>query len=370
MTTFTAGGVSYREAGAPDEADLRAALRENPLESWATMSLEREPDFFRGEDLLGRSVAVIAREAVAPHRPVGMYGCAFAPVHVNGAVQTVGYLGGLRVVGRHRHKLRVVRHGFDSVRAVVGNRGTVPFWFTSVSAENGPARRLLEAGLRGMPVYAPAGLLETLTVSVRQGASRGLLREATRADIPALAAFFNARASRYQFAPALSEAWLAGLDGAKGLSLSDFQLLGRGESLRGCVALWDQRGFKQAVARGYRFPLGALRRPYNLWARATRRAPLPAPGAPLQGIYAAFAAFAEPGGPEALDVVREAAGLAGRRGASCLVIGLSAANPLCAAVKRALRPHLYESCIEVVRWPEDPPPALDARPPQPEAALL
>jgi hypothetical protein len=263
-----------------------------------------------------------------------------------------------------------VRNGFASIPVVVGNRGDVPFWFTCVSRENSAAVRLLEAGLPGMPAYRRAGAIETLTVAASRGKLSGVLRRARREDAPALAAFHNARASRRQFAPVLDEKWLAALDGSKGLSLSDFWLAEDRSGLRGCLAVWDQRAFKQTVAAAYRFPLNILRAPYNLWAAAARRAPLPPVGAPLEHVYLAFAAFDPEDGGLALAAIREGLARAGEKGAAAAVIGLSADNPLAVEVKARLAPLRYESLIETVSWPGDSAPSLDGRPVQPEAALL
>jgi hypothetical protein len=365
-----ADGVVFRAAGPADDADLRAALRENALPSWATMSLRREPSFFAGEGLMGESAAVIAREAAAPHRPVGMYTCAFAPVHVDGAPETVGYLGGLRVNAPYRRRPRVVRNGFASIPVVVGNRGGVPFWFTSVSRENSAAVRLLEAGLPGMPTYRRAGLYETWTMATSRGRGAGVLRRARREDAAALAAFHNARAARRQFSPVLSADWLLSLDGSKGLTLGDFWLAEDASGLRACLAVWDQRAFKQTVAAAYRFPLSLLRAPYNLWAAASRRAPLPRVGRPLEHVFLAFAAFAGDDDGFALSIVREALARAAEKGASSAVLGLAAGDPLGAAIRARLSPHRYASLIETVTWPGEPAAALDGRPVSPEAALL
>ncbi len=367
---YVADGVVYRAAGVADDANLRAVLRENALPSWVTMSLRREPSFFAGDELMGDGAAVIAHEPGAAGRTVGMYTCAFVPVHVDGARKTVGYLGGLRVNKPFRRRPRVVRNGFASIPVVVGNKGDVPFWFTSISRENTAAVRLLEAGLPGMPTYRRAGIVETLTVAASRGRIAGVLRRARPEDAPMIAAFHNARAARYQFSPALNADWLVGLDGTKGLTLNDFWLAEDSSGLRGCLAVWDQRAFKQTVASAYRFPLGALLGPYNLWAAAARRAPLPSVGKPLEHVYLSFVAFDPEAAKLAPIAIREGLARAREKGAVAAVIGLSVDNPLTGLIKTHLAPHRYESLIETVSFSGDRAPTLDGRPAQPEVALL
>jgi hypothetical protein len=300
---------------------------------------------------------------------VGAYSFQLLPVHVNGVAQRAGYLAGLRVNWPYRHRLRILRNGYASIRALAGP-DAVPLWFTSVASDNAPARRLLEAGLAGMPVYRPVGELHTLAMATCRGRARGLLRRAQRRDAAALAEFFNRRATAYQFSPVLTEDWLLSLSGHNGLRLDDFWLLWDGQRLRGCLAIWDQREFKQAVARGYRFPLNALRSSYDLWAALTRRVQLPRPGQKLEQVFLPFVAFDEGVGGAAPDAVGEGLALARDKDARAGVLGLSSENPLAAALKDAFNAHVYRTCIETVGWQDAPGTALDGRPPQPEVALL
>lgn len=367
---YRAGGMIYRHARFEDDADLRAILRDGAMASWVTVSLEREPSYFDGETLLGESFTVIAHEDSLRPAPVGMYSCTFLPVHVNGRPQRIGYLGGLRVCRPYRHKLRVIKNGFASIQVLMPNRATVPYWFTSVVSENAAARRLLEACLPGMPAYRPAGEMETLVLDVRQGRARDLLQQATRQDIPALVDFFNRHASAYQFSPRLGDAQLLALTGANGLSLRDFWLLKDSGDIRGCLAVWDQRAFKQSVIRGYRFPLSAMRGVYNAWASVTRRMALPAPGTRLEHAFLAFVAFDGAVNNISQDAVREGLVKVRDKGARTAVLGLSDRNSLARSLKAGLCAHVYRSCIETVAFTNDLEPPLDGRPPQPEAALL
>ena len=92
-------------------------LRENPMPSWVAMSVEREPSLLAGLDQCSRECAVIAHDGGTP---VGMYLCAQHPVHVNGRPATLGYLGGLRVNAAFRHRMRLLREGYASIRALSG----------------------------------------------------------------------------------------------------------------------------------------------------------------------------------------------------------------------------------------------------------
>lgn len=354
-------------AGHADEAALRAVLRDNAMPGWIDLSFEREPDWFAGSRLMGESAAVVAR--LAPYETVGMYSHAWLPIHLNGAAADAGYLGGLRVNRAYRHHIRVLRQGYASIPRLFPANGACRF--TSLAKDNAPARRLLEAGVPGLPHYRPVGELVTLALPVPPfwRRPRLALEAAGRADIPALAEAFNRAARAWQFAPCLSEAWLAGLDGGNGLRLADFLLLKRDGGIVAALALWDQRAFKQTRVGAYRFPLGLARPLWNAWAGLVGGIALPAVGEQIEQIYLAFALLPEP--PElATAVVAAALREVRRRGGGIGVLGLSARHPLLPALRKTFAAMAYPTVIETVHWPDEAAPVLDGRPPQPEAALL
>jgi hypothetical protein len=221
-----------------------------------------------------------------------------------------------------------------------------------------------------MPRYTPVGDFDSMGFSTRQGEPVELLQPAVPGDIPSLVEFFNASAASYQFSPVLSRQWLTSLTGSFGLRLDDFWLLKNGQDVCGCIAIWDQRSFKQIVSRGYRFPLNLLRGSYNLYARLTGRLALPRPGKQLEQVFLSFFALGKQAGDSANAVVREALTIARRKGAQVGTLGLSAQNPLGHRLRQSLRANVYRSCIETVHWADGAEPALDTRSPPPEVGLL
>jgi hypothetical protein len=368
IESYQSGAVLFRTALESDDDALKAALRNNAMDSWVCLSFEREPSYFDGVALMGQSYTVIACDKNQPEIMVGMYSCAFLPVHINGTVARLGYLGCLRVNPPYRHKIRILKGGFNSMPILIPDLGSLPFWFTSVASENVLARRVLETGLKGMPIYQAVGEVETLAINTQQGRLSGLLQQATRADIPALVAFFNQQAACYQFAPVLTEQWLLNLSGDNGLCLDHFWLLKDGVQIHACLAIWDQRAFKQTVARGYRFPISLLRGAYNVFAGMTGRVQLPAVGEQLEQVFLAFVAVDNLA--DALAVVREGLARARDKGAEVAVLGLSVANPLTVLLKQSLKPSVYRTTIETVILSDGLAPTLDGRPPQPEVAVL
>jgi hypothetical protein len=191
-----------------------------------------------------------------------------------------------------------------------------------------------------------------------RGQRTGLWRPARRDESEAIARVHNRYASRYQCSPVLGEGTI------ERIGLDRFLVHERGGAMLGVVALWDQRAFKQVVARRYRRPLGAMLPAYNLHARLFGRVPLPRPGSPLAQTFLAFLALDDAALPLAQALVLDALSHCPTPVAA---LGLHARHALLETIDR-LRPIRYPSRVYAVSFGD--PVDLDARPVQPEAALL
>lgn len=346
--------IDLTVAGERDDADLRAMLRENAMPSWVAMSVEREPSLIGGLDHCCQERAVIARAGATP---VGMYLCAQHPVHVNGRPATLGYLGGLRVNPAFRHRLRVLREGYASIRALSG-AANPDVWYTSVAADNMPARRLLEAGLRGLPRYIALGELVTLALPRARARRLGHWRRARADEVESMCRMHNDAAVRYQLSPLLSPARVAA-------SGANFFVHAPGDGVASCMALWNQQAYKQVVARGYRQPLSAGLQLYNSWARLSRRVVLPRLNERLDQSFLAFFAVPAEDASRMVALVRDALAICP---SEVLTLGLHAAHPALPALLRAFRPATYRTIIYAVCFARQP--EWDGRPVQPEVAVL
>ena len=346
--------IALRLAEVRDDDTLRTMLRGNPMPSWVSMSIEREPSIFAGLNRFGSEKVAIAHEGKSP---VGMYMCAAHPLHINGNQRSLGYLGALRVNPTFRHRLRVLRAGFDSIRTLSGMASSST-WYTSIAADNLPARRLLEAGIGGLPRYEPMGELVTLALPRSRGRRLGLWQRVAREELGAACENHNRIAARYQLSPSLNPESAA----ASGAHFYAHHAHGQ---MAGNMALWDQREYKQVVARAYRPPLPWLLPLYNAWAKLAHRVELPRAGAALD---LTFLAFLTPGTEDpdtVIPLVQDALALCPSR---TLSFGLHASHQALPALLKAFRPLTYRTIIYSVCFEQ--PPVWDGRPVQPEAAIL
>lgn len=338
--------VRIQPAAEADDEDLRRLLREEAMEGWIRLALEREPRFFAGAPPLDPGTAFLARDGEGI--PVGLCTLRHREVFLRGEAVRLPYLGGLRVRPGFRHRAHLLREGFDAVRSHMNS----PFAFTSLASDNPRARRLLEAGLPGFPCYTPVGEMGTFALRTG-GRVKGLLRPLRPGEGRAFAELFNRRAAACDFSPVL-----------EGTPPGEIWVREEGGELLAGLSLWDQRAVKQTRVLGYRAPLRPLRPLLGAVASVLGVPSLPAPGQVLPAGYLAFAAGLD------LDLVREALALAAQRGLDVLLLGLPAGSPLAASMTPLDRALAYRTCIETVHWPGDPAPRLDGRPVHPEIALL
>jgi hypothetical protein len=367
---FRRAGVFYRLANEEDDPEMRAVLRETAMESLVTISLERE-SFFGPDEIPGRFVPFVAGNEKPPHDLIGIYTCHFMPVYVGREIVHSCYLGGLRLGRKYRGRAGVLKGGFDAIPVLLPAVRTSPLLFTSVAQDNRPARRILEAGLEGMPRYSFLGAMETFAVSVRRGKDYGLLKQAQSSDVRELVAFHNAAAAERALAPVLDEDWLNRPAVAGEAMFRNFFIHRKNGRIAACLAVWDQRPYKRIVVKKYRKLLGFLRPVYNLWARFARRPFLPLPGQRLNHVFLAFIAVDASVADKETDLIREALLTAETRcGANTVLFGTSPDAPGYKKLKHELKPYVYETRIESVELRDG-----SATPPvhgiiQPEVALL
>lgn len=357
----------FRVAAESDDADLRALLRENPMDGWIQLCLEREPSFFLGEGLLGEATVMVARAEAGDGPLIGSCTCTWMPLHVNGEVRRIPYLGGLRLASAFRNRPHLLRQGFRALDDLAGFRPSTPLAFTSLASANQRARRLLETGLPGFPHYTPMAEVDTWVLPAT-GKSLGRLEPAKASDIPELIQVINATGRTSQFAPHLTEEWLT--SGPGSLRVEDFLVRRESGEIQACMALWDQRAYKQVRIHGYRPPLNTLRTPWNVWSAVRRGVRLPPPGDRLDACFLAFASFRAADWEEAAADVQEALAWAARRGSTVALLGLPIRHPLGRWLRKGRAPWTYRTCIEAVRWPTAVPFFPDGRPVHPEIALL
>lgn len=365
-------GLVVETARPEDDPELRRLLRDNPMDGEIRVSLEREPNAFLAAAVEGEPHRTIVARDPSTGGIVGMGSRSVWNAFVNGEPVRLGYLSQLRVDRAFRGRKRLLVAGYGLLRSFRGP-DELPFDLTSIIADNEVARRLLGAGLPGLPLYREIEGFTTLVVPAtsRPRKVSGIERGA-RERLPGIAACLERNRRRHQFAPRFSVEDLLSTERSRGLAPEDFFVAISGDEVVGCLALWDQSGFKQVVVRGYAPRLARWRPLLN---QLNRLSPilgtphLPEPGQILPHAYLSHVAVDgdDPGIFQAL--VEMAYAEARGRGLVYAVIGLASRHPWLPWLKKRFRPREYASMLYTVHW-EDGGEAIDGRIPHVEVALL
>ncbi len=354
-------------ADAQQDAELRRLAATDAMPGWVRLAYAREPDFFTGTAVEGTCVQVIA--GIEGDRFIGMGTRALKPAYINGAPQTIGYLGGLRSWPEFRGG-RSLFHGYRLLRQLHAD-GRCPFYLTTILADNRAAQTLLASGRAGLPRYADHGLYHThafaptaLAKLAPDDGERG-----TPETLPEILAFLAENGRRRQFFPVLEPA-MFGTDYLRGLSADDFVILRTPQgAIAGVTAVWDQRAFRQLNVLGYSPLVRRLRPLLNPCLRLLGSIPLPAPGTKLACGFLSFFCVRQDDPALARRLLSAAARHPKAQGLAALAIGLHERDPLHPPLA-AIRGLRYRSRLYLVAFAEDPPPALDYRPPWLELGSL
>ncbi len=371
---------TLRLATPADDPALRRLLRENPMPGSISLTYEREPDYFIAAAMEGRLSQTIVKVDDVTGAIVGMGTRVVRPLYLNGQVQEVGYMGHLRASQDHPWGASLARHlarAFAMFHQLHAD-GRVPFYLMSIIADNLPARRLLTAGLPGMPAAREYTHLFTYVVSPRRrkpelplpGGVR-LVRGAPE-YLPALVECLQRNGQQRQFAPFWSSADLFSPTCAPNLRPQDFFLALQAGRVTGCLALWDQTPFKQSVVRGYSGSLRRWRGAINTLARVVDVPYLPAVGTTIPYCYASHLAVDNDDPHIFAALLRAACNETCRRGFNYFMLGLSEANPLRPVLTKSYRHITYLSQIYLMAWEDglEAVAQVDGRVPGLEIALL
>ena len=367
--------LTFAAATEATEPGLRRLLRENPLTGNIHVSLEREPNAFHAAGISGDSYQLMLASGGEPRHVIASGGRFELTAWINGAPQRIGYFGELRAEGGLRARRQLMLGSYRKMREF-HDAGTVRFYLTTIIEDNHRARRLLEAGLGDMPTYRPLETMVTFTIPSHLGARR--LRRSHRVQQAgpdqrkAIVDRLTEHGQRYQFQPVWTHAVLDSPTRCRGLAPEDFVVWPSRDDIRACIALWDQRAFKQTVIRGYAPRLARVRPLLNLVAPVAGRPRLPAPGARLESAFLSHLAVDEDDGEALVALVAAGCRNAARRGIDYIMVSLAARHPLASVIRKRFPCHDYVSMIYLVFWEDgrDDADALDDRIPHPEVAIL
>jgi len=270
-----------------DDAELRRRMAKDQMQGDMALSFRREPDYFLGCGVQGGRSQIIKCTDHRTGRIVGLGARHSKNLFVNGIETRVGYLSDLRGDPNVRKRTLLAR-GYAFLRELHVAE-PLPLYFSVILDGNDEAVANLTAARAGLPIYENRGRIRTPAIHLDRRKPEQLcdgvtIRKATASVIPQVFTFLNRENASKQLAPSYRDQ-KPGSPALSGLTPENFYLAYRGERIVGCVAAWDQSGFRQTHVESYSGALRTARPFYNIAAYISSLHALPAPGEKVPYLY-------------------------------------------------------------------------------------
>ena len=359
-----------KSAESEDEAVIRKLLRDAPMQGAVHLSLQREPDANLAAGVEGRKHHTMLVLNSDDEQVLGIGSRSVRPLYVNGEVCSVGYLGQLRV-NPGRMGIRRLVAGYRAI-GQTHNSDELAFDITSVIEDNKMAVRMLERGLRGMPHYRRLTRLTTFLIpaSSRVVEIQNDVDMAGADDLSGIVSCLQEYLPRYQFSPYWDEQAILDESYCNNLSVNDFLIIRDGGKVSSCLAIWDQKNFKQVIINGYSRTLSIVRPLLNMLLSVLRKPRLPKAPCALNMAYLSHMAIRNDNPQEFIDLICMARQVAFKREIDYLVIGLTCTHPLHEVMSSTFPSYEYVSNLYTVHWDRSNPDVLNGRIPHVEVAVL
>jgi hypothetical protein len=325
--------ITLAERG--DDGELRALLRENPMNGSIQIAFEREPDFFAACATRGSFHQVGVGRDLKSGRIVGLGTRSIADAFVNGRPVPFGWLSDLRLAPAYRGGTLVAR-GYQFLRQLHDD-GRVELYGTIIFQDNQTALRTIAATRAGLPGYHDLGVIHCPGINLRRrkpplAADCDIVRGRPEL-LPEIVDCLNRNNARKQFAPVHDvEGFIHG-NRWKDFQPSDFFVALRNNRVVGVVGRWDQSAFKQTRVISYSRRLRWMVPAANALQTLLGAPSFPEPGQYVPFFYVCFIAVDrdDPGVFRALlrQIYNDSVGSSFRYA----MVGLHERDPLLATVK-------------------------------------
>ena len=278
-----------------DDAALRAVLHNTPMGGSIRLKFVREPSFFGIKHLEGPFHQTIVGRDKNTGKIFGVTNRSIRDLFVNGSVQKIGYLSLMRMIKEYQTGFPAIR-GYQFCRELHKDLRT-KFYLTSIMEDNQIAIKLLKSGVRGLPRYQEYTRFCTRSIPIRskprkvKRPSSFSISKCSVNDKKILITFLNEYGKNHQFYPNWTIDTLFHHDYTPGLKESDMLIARKKDKIVGCMAMWDQRAFRQTIVCGYQNGLSRVTWLVNSTARIFGYPQLPRTNAELKSCFISHVAI-------------------------------------------------------------------------------
>lgn len=343
-----------RKGRPEDDPGIRRVLAGTPMPGPLRISYRRDPSFFSALKVEGNHSDVVVGLDEGKDRLAGFASRSIKEVFINGFRRPVGYLSNLRIEEEYRGGLTLYR-GYRMMRQIHRD-GRTPLYLTTILEKNKSAIDLLTSQRGCLPAYHDIGQFYCAAIGTKKSSSPALsgtmeVRRARPDEMSSVFHFLNREGPTKQFFPVYEEKDIRSPEGLlKGIEPENIIIALDGSNLCGCVGLWDQRSYKQAVVDGYAFPLNLLRLPVSTAIRHLGFPPLPAIGRVVDLRYLSMICIRK-NDRHVFQALLSFVLNHSKRQFPFFMVGFHEKDPLLEVVKR--HRHLsYTSRIYVACWPD------------------
>jgi hypothetical protein len=349
---MTTSSYQLELATEKDDADLRAIMRQTPMEGRISVGFRREPSYFAAAVVEGDFRQVVAAREQPSQRLVGFGARSLRRLYVNGSEQTVGYLSTLRLLKQYRN-IGLIARGYSLFRRLHED-GRTPYYLTTIADGNETAVRILTSGRAGLPQYLFLETYHTLALPTRALSHDPRERSIEVSALPVaglddVLRFWRSQGPQRQFFPSLAaDNFFSASATYRDLSPEQLLVARRKGEVVGTFAVWDQSRFRQSVVEQYSRSLALARPFYNALAKLRGAPPLPAVGQPFHYLTGALLCVKD-FEPAIADSLLAAAGKIARSAGDYLLVGLAQSDP-CLPHWRRHAAVEYVTRVYLVAW--------------------
>ncbi len=355
--------ITIRIGTPTDNPKIHDLISKITMPGPAQMCFQRNPDFFVGAKVIGDEfVLTVADDDERPEVLAGLTVISGRELFISGQKRRVYYSGDTRVDPFYRRRgiasnlfveQKKHRSTEDLLQGIVLKENTAPLDAAANSADGVLFRYWISHTIETSFIFT-----RKVTPRIPKGVS---VRAASKADLPAMQAFFDSEAPRRNGYPVYDMAKMAAGDPYyAGLKVEDYALALRDGQIIGMLAGWNQKAYKQTRVVGFKPIIRAIRPLYNLYVSLAGGFKLPAVGGVLNylSIYNILIANDDKAVFQGLiDWVMANQGKA----YDALALGITHGDPLETVPRGYKRQKLFSSHFWL-SYGEDPRPGIDNRP--------
>jgi hypothetical protein len=350
------GRFRFELATRSEDAQLRALLRETPMEGPVWVTFRREPSYFDAAAVEGPDCQVLTVRDVSTDRLVGMGVCSARTRYFERHPHAVGYLSGLRILPAYRSYSLLAR-GYRALREIC-RESSAECYLTTIADGNQRAVSVLTKGRAGLPHYQSLGRYYSFVLPLKpkrcRGSDGGLeVRPASSQDVGHIVQHLQQVGRQVNFFPRYEATDFFDANATfRNLRPEDILLALRDGQIVGTLGAWDQTAFRQIIVEHYPGLKNVVRPLYNVWSTCHGGPRFPAVGQPIRHLMAAIPLVKDGDSGAFVALLDEFRRRADRASHQALVVGAYELDPLL-AILQAEAVFTYVTRVYLVHWADD-----------------